>query len=171
MTAENAMVPVPAEDVVDLRISDTRTQGTIRPVYPVVEYPHEKGGGDAISGGFVYRGRKLPALQGKFVFGDISTGNVWYADVKEMIAAGKPGAKPAQITPLKIEWRNNTYDSMWGVVMFAYHERGGQDVDLPGGSTVSGPGRVDMRFAVDRDGELYVTSKSDGVIRAVVGVR
>ena len=172
MTDLNAMVPIPEDDVLPVRVSDTRTDGTIRPTYPVIEYPHQRGGGDAISGGFVYRGKKLPALRGKFVFGDISTGNVWFADVKEMVAAGerKP-SKPAPMQPLRIEWRGATHDSMWGVVLTAYRERGGQDADLPGGSTVSGPGRVDMRFAVDADGELYVLSKSDGMIRAVVGVR
>ena len=36
---------------------------------------------------------------------------------------------------------------------------------------VAGRGRVDVRFAVDNDGELYVLTKSDGVIRKVVGAR
>jgi hypothetical protein len=32
-----------------------------------------------------------------------------------------------------------------------------------------GHGRVDIRFATDSAGELYVLSKSDGMIRQVVG--
>ena len=36
---------------------------------------------------------------------------------------------------------------------------------------VAGPGRVDMRFAEDNEGELYVLTKPDGVIRKVVGAR
>ena len=40
---------------------------------------------------------------------------------------------------------------------------------LPGAATVSGPGRADIRFAVDAAGELFVISKSDGMIRAVTG--
>jgi hypothetical protein len=31
-------------------------------------------------------------------------------------------------------------------------------------------GRADCRFVVDGSGELYIVSKSDGVVRAVVGV-
>jgi hypothetical protein len=31
------------------------------------------------------------------------------------------------------------------------------------------PGRADIRLAVDATGELYVVSKTDGMIRAVVG--
>jgi hypothetical protein len=30
-------------------------------------------------------------------------------------------------------------------------------------------GRADIRLALDGDGELYILSKSDGMIRAVVG--
>jgi len=33
----------------------------------------------------------------------------------------------------------------------------------------AGRGRVDLRFAVDNDGELYILTKSDGMIRKVVG--
>jgi hypothetical protein len=43
------------------------------------------------------------------------------------------------------------------------------DPDLPGSSTVSGPGRADLRFAVDTAGELFILGKSDGMIRQVVG--
>jgi hypothetical protein len=60
---------------------------------------------------------------------------------------------------------------MWAIVEAAYHARGGKDPDLPGRSTVSGGGRVDMRFAEDEAGELYIFSKSDGIIRSVTGAR
>ena len=54
----------------------------------------------------------------------------------------------------------------------AYHARGGKDPDLPGRATVSGSGRADAQFAVDAAGELYIFSKTDGMIRAVLaGVR
>jgi 3-oxoacyl-(acyl-carrier-protein) synthase len=58
---------------------------------------------------------------------------------------------------------------MFPIVESAYHARGGKDPDLPGTSTVSGPGRVDMRIVVDAAGEIYILTKSDGMIRAVVG--
>jgi hypothetical protein len=56
------------------------------------------------------------------------------------------------------------------IVSAAYHARGGKDPDLPGTAAVSGSGRVDLRLAADRSGELYVLSKSDGTIRIVTGV-
>ena len=61
------------------------------------------------------------------------------------------------------------YPTMWPIVMAGYRARGGKDPDLPGTGAVSGSGRVDLRLAVDRNGELYLLSKSDGVIRAVIG--
>jgi hypothetical protein len=36
---------------------------------------------------------------------------------------------------------------------------------------VAGPGRIDIRLAEDRDGELYVLTKSDGMIRELRGVK
>ena len=35
----------------------------------------------------------------------------------------------------------------------------------------AGRGRVDLRFADDNDGELYILTKSDGMIRKVVGAK
>jgi glucose/arabinose dehydrogenase len=41
---------------------------------PIAEYPHPEG--ISVTGGFVYRGKAIPALQGKYVFGDWM-GPVW----------------------------------------------------------------------------------------------
>ena len=49
-----------------------------------------------------------------------------------------------------------------------YHAGGGKASGLPGIAAVSG-GRSDIHFSIDSDSELYIVSKSDGVIRAVVG--
>lgn len=37
-------------------------------ILPVVEYPHPEG--VSITGGYVYRGRQYPAMEGKYIFGD-----------------------------------------------------------------------------------------------------
>ena len=44
-------------------------------VDPVTEYDH--GVGQAITGGFVYRGALIPAFSGLYVFGDYSSGRIW----------------------------------------------------------------------------------------------
>jgi hypothetical protein len=52
-----------------------------------------------------------------------------------------------------------------------FRARGGKGNALPGAAAVSGRGRVDVRFAEDSAGELYLLTKSDGMIRRVMGVR
>lgn len=42
---------------------------------PVVDYP--RGDGNSITGGFVYRGTRIPQLVGRFVFGDYGSGRIW----------------------------------------------------------------------------------------------
>lgn len=44
-------------------------------VMPVAEYSHDVG--NAVIGGYVYRGQSLPAWQGVYIYGDYGTGRVW----------------------------------------------------------------------------------------------
>jgi len=44
-------------------------------VDPVTEYGHDVG--EAITGGYVYRGSKVTALSGSYVFADYSSGRIW----------------------------------------------------------------------------------------------
>lgn len=44
---------------------------------PIIEYSHKVGCG--VVGGYVYRGSKMPALQGSYLFGDYCKGLVWQA--------------------------------------------------------------------------------------------
>jgi uncharacterized repeat protein (TIGR03806 family) len=43
---------------------------------PIAEYDHSQG--SSITGGVVYRGRAIPALTGRYVFGDFSSGRIWH---------------------------------------------------------------------------------------------
>jgi hypothetical protein len=171
---DNKTVSLPEDDKIPVRINDTVTAGMVVPTYPVVQYAHAKGGGDAVGSGFVYRGKAIPALRGKYLFGDISTGNLWYVDYKEMLAAddGDPhtmaGMHEVQVLWEKPGGGSELYGSMSPITESVYHARGGTARGLPGSALVSG-GRSDIHLCVDADGELYILSKSDGVIRAVVG--
>ena len=42
---------------------------------PVVEYGHEDG--CSVTGGYVYRGSRLPSLYGAYVYGDFCSGKIW----------------------------------------------------------------------------------------------
>ncbi len=70
---------------------------------PIGEYTHDDG--IATIGGFVYRGSLVPALEGKYVFGDLepSTGRLFYMDTTT-------GA----INEFTYDWRSHTYvESVW----------------------------------------------------------
>lgn len=53
---------------------DTTGMGFTRPIW---EYSHPGGASRSITGGYVYRGNLLPGLNGKYVYGDYQTGEVW----------------------------------------------------------------------------------------------
>ena len=57
---------------------------------------------------------------------------------------------------------------MFPIAEQAYHQRGGMAPHLPGRAFVSGDGRADAQVAMDASGELYILTKTDGLIRAVV---
>ena len=163
MMSPDGMGPVPKDDTIPIQISDTVARGTTVPTYPVIQYPHaSEGGGDAIAGGFVYRGRKIPALKDKLVFGDITTGRIWYAELADVLAADD--GNPATVAPI-----HDVAAGLRQLVEATYQTRGGKGDSLPGAAAVAGRGRVDMRFAVANDGEIFILTKSDGMIRQVVG--
>jgi hypothetical protein len=167
---DNVIAPLPTVDKIAMQIGDTVTDQVVTPTYPVVQYGHVATGGDAIGSGYVYMGKSLPALRGKYLFSDLSTGRIWYADFKEMLAAddGDPHTLAA-MHEVNVRWKNQVYDSFTPIAETTYQARGGTDPDLPGRGAVSGPRRADARFAVDSAGELYIYSKTDGMIRQVVG--
>ena len=174
-------------------------QAPITPRYPAAVYSHQDG--DAIGSGFAYRGKLMPALQGKYIFNDMTTGRIFYVDLSQMIAAQGRRNKQAQIHELQILYKS-PYDQantnavkrqMFSIVADAYSHRGGTPAPervLPGrgGATTGwrdaeqkqpkadpdgiayGGGRADIRIASGGDGELYVLSKSDGMIRKIAAL-
>jgi len=165
MSSTNGMGPLPENDMIPVQISDTVARAEVKPTYPVIQYPHTReAGGDAIANGFVYRGKLIALLRDKLVFGDITTGRIWYAKQADVLAADD--GNPMTVAPI--------YEMDVGlrpIVEETYRKRGGSGQTLPGFSAIAGRGRVDLRFAEDNDGELYILTKSDGMIRKVVGAR
>jgi hypothetical protein len=181
LKVDNSLAPLPTVDRIPVQIGAAPATDTVTPLYPVLHYSHDAGGGgDAIGSGYVYNGRAIPALRGKYIVTDITTGRIWWADYKAMLAAddGRPETM-AELHPLKIAWTSPTagaasqiYDTMFPIVEMTYHARGGLAPRLPGAPTPAAPdGRADVRLAADAAGELYLYSKTDGMIRAVTGVK
>jgi glucose/sorbosone dehydrogenase len=171
----------------------------VAPVYPAAVYSHWEG--DSIGSGFVYRGKQMPQLRGKYIFNDMTTGRIFYVDLAEMIATRGQRNQQAKIHELQIEYKspNDAANQkavkrrMFDIVAENYSHKGGtpaQDRVLPGaaGATTGwkdpehtqpktdpegiayGGGRADTRISLGGDGELYVLSKSDGMIRKLVAV-
>lgn len=160
----NSMGALPADDVLPILLSDSVKMGTVKPTYPVLAYPHAPGGGDAIANGFFYRGSRHKALQGTFVFSDITTGRIWYANMTEVLAADDGN-------PLTLAKHNELITPLRPLIEETYKKRGGRAEGLPGRSAVAGAGRLDIRLAEDKGGELYILSKGDGMIREIKSVK
>ena len=112
-------------------------------VYPVAQYDHDDG--YAVSGGFVYRGQAIPALQGKYVFTDFPRGRVLYIDADALV----PG-QLAEIRELRLVIDGQERDL----------------VEAAGIPNTYAPGdRADARLGIDSEGELYLLTKSDGWVR------
>jgi mono/diheme cytochrome c family protein len=103
--------------------------------YPVAQYDH--GEGNAISGGYEYWGTSIPELKGKYIFGDIVNGRLFYIELDEV----RQGSQAKMH-----EWRVAV---------------DGQVKTL---RELCGAEKVDVRFGRDGDGELYVLTKPDGAV-------
>jgi hypothetical protein len=171
--------PLPDVDRIPTQIGEEISDEVVTPKYPVIQYGHDPAGGDAIGSGYVYSGKLIPGLRGKYIFGDITTGRFWYADYKEMLATDADGNANtlAKYYDVKFVWDDpndspdvgkQVFDTMFPINEVTYHFRGGKEEHLASRQRVANQGRADARFAIDHDGELYIYSKSDGVIRQVV---
>ena len=171
----------------------------VAPIYPVALYSHKEG--DAIGSGFVYRGKLMPQMLGKYLFTDLSTGRLFYTDLAEMIASQRVRGKQAPVHEIQIMYKS-PYDAsvttpakrrMYDIVADAFAHKDGipnPKTVLPEGSRTTGGwrgkifmpakadpygvmyggGRADVRLSMGGDGEIYVLSKSDGMIRKLTAV-
>jgi glucose/arabinose dehydrogenase len=122
--------------------------------YPVAAYDHDpppnwscnSDSGHAISGGQVYRGTDLPLLRGKYIFGDLVDGSVFYTDVHKM----KRGKERAPLHELQL------------------FDTSGKQLRM---SDFVGDGRVDLRFGMDAKGDLYLLAKANGKVWKVTGTK
>jgi glucose/arabinose dehydrogenase len=55
-------------------VSNCNTTGLIQ---PVVDYRHTNSSCFSVTGGYIYRGQRQPGLQGKYIYGDYCTGQIW----------------------------------------------------------------------------------------------
>ncbi len=122
--------------------------------YPVAAFDHDPppdlpctaDSGHAIGGGFVYRGRDVPWLRGKYVFTDLVDGRIFYTEADRM-RRGRPMAPVHQLMVYDATGRRTTMQELVG------------------------DPRVDLRFGADARGELYVLAKANGKVWRVTGTK
>ncbi|MFK7924974.1 MAG: PQQ-dependent sugar dehydrogenase [Bacteroidia bacterium] len=107
--------------------------------YPVAQFDHDEG--SAVSGGYVYHGDKIKALKGKYIFGDIARGAVFYSEVEEMI-----DGQQAPVYRLNLAFEGKVQDMI----------------------EITNNKRVELRIGQDNEGDLYLMCKSNGTIYKIV---
>jgi glucose/arabinose dehydrogenase len=158
--------PLPADKTLPLRISDTVVLNDRVPLQDSALAYKTGVEGNAIAGGFVYRGKKWPALQGSVVFGDITSGRIFYARMADLVAA--TDGNPATLAPYS-EIKTNLPQLAADRARTRVPPPAAPPAPARGGRAgiPALPPRVDLRLATDSDGEIYVMTKSDGVIRRI----
>ena len=124
-------------------------------IYPVAVYDHDEG--RSVTDGFAYHGR-IPALKGKFVFGDIYNGRVFASDLAAMKKADD--GIPETVAPVE-EIQLYVRDASGKRVDVSFRDL----IEKKMGKTVV---RCDLHISHSRDGELFLTSRQDGMIRMLV---
>lgn len=107
--------------------------------YPVAQYDHDEG--NAIVGGFEYQGTAIPQLTGKYLFGDMVNGRLFYLDVADL--------KPGMLTPIK-EWQVSMNGTPTTFKKLCQDER------------------LSLRFGQDHLGEIYLSTMPDGKVYKLV---
>ncbi|HEU5146042.1 MAG TPA: PQQ-dependent sugar dehydrogenase [Chryseosolibacter sp.] len=113
--------------------------GSLKLDYSVAEYDHDEG--NAIIGGYEYQGSAIPELKGKYIFGDMVNGRLFYVNVDDV----KPGAKaPMKEFQISLNGKRTTFKALCN------------------------DERLSMRFGRDADGEIYISTMPDGMVYKLV---
>ncbi len=107
--------------------------------YPIAEYDHDEG--NAIIGGYEYQGNLIAELKGKYLFGDMVNGRLFYIDVADI----KEGEK----APMK-EFRVSLNGRVTSFKELCTSER------------------LSMRFGRDSEGEIYLSTMPDGIVYKLI---
>ncbi len=126
----NQVYPLPANDK------------TYNITYPVATFDHDEA--KAITGGYEYTDSLIPALKGKYLFGDIPTGRLFYLDAANL--------KQGQTAKIK-EWKLTL---------------NGKSETL---RNLCGNDRIDLHFGIDAQGEMYIMTKADGRVYQIIGAK
>ncbi|CAN1549079.1 Glucose/Sorbosone dehydrogenase [Spirosomataceae bacterium] len=108
--------------------------------WPSAQYDHDEG--NAISAGYVYSANEIVALKGKYIFGDVVNGKILFVENKDLNLG-----QIANIQEFNLEI----------------------DGKIDNFRNICKNNKTDLRFGQGANGEIYVYTKTDGRIYAVVG--
>ena len=129
--------------------------------YPVAMYDHDEG--NAISGGYEYTGTEVPGLNGKYLFGDITRGRLFYVNIADLEVG-----KQAPIDESNLIYRAYTIMKEIGREEEWTVEYEGVSIPL---AKLAGSRRVDLRFGKDASGEMYLFTKADGKVYKMASIK
>jgi hypothetical protein len=151
---ENALFPLPKDD------------DKYGYTYPVAQYDHDLPPdiedtdtyAIAIAGGYVYRGKAIPELVGQYIFADFgSDARFFHVPVDQLVAG-----KQAEVKELRLIISD--YPKSYGLAP----QTGTLRPRVASFLDIIDKDRSDVRFGVDEEGEIYVTSKQDGKVRKLL---
>ncbi len=159
-------------DLVSTNVVDTLpgNHATDNFTYPVAQYDHDFDNNNsvdslfAVTGGFVYRGDAVPALRGKYFFGDFSEIDdpIFVADIDELVQredfSNLSNLNDGLLAPIEaVQLTDN--GSPISFLQLVRNASGNQ-----------GLGRHDLRYGLGPDNEIYVLNKRDGRVRRFASV-
>jgi hypothetical protein len=107
--------------------------------YPIAQFDHDEG--SAIMGGFEYTGSQIPQLSGKYIFGEIVRGRVFYINLKDIREGSQANIQEFSLA------------------------LDGQPTML---KDLCKTDKVDLRIGRDDAGEMYLFTKPDGMMYKIV---
>ena len=113
--------------------NSTNAPSGITWIDPVIEYPHNPAWstnhtpGLSITGGYVYRGKKYPGLDGVYIYADFSIGTIWgiRCENGKLQQSGLLHLHPKSVIPIR-NVASFAQDSAGEVYMLSFEENNGQ---------------------------------------------
>ena len=111
-------------------------------LYPVAHFDHDEG--KAISGGFVYTGKAIPTLKGKYVFSDVTNGRIFYVETDKIQLGSQ-----TSIYEFNLSLNKENFSFL----------------------SIHPQYKPDVRIGLDVENELLIFTKADGKVYKVVGAQ
>ncbi|MEX2526530.1 MAG: PQQ-dependent sugar dehydrogenase [Gemmatimonadota bacterium] len=135
-------------------VETSRFQSDPAMVYPVAEYDHVDPilqPRSAVSGAVVYRGTEVPQLNGRVLWGELVSGEIFHFSADNLPSGGGDSVR-------RVLFRDGGQDrTLLELIQGVNVEQGREPA-----------GRTDMRMSLGPDDEVLVFNKYDGIVRKLV---